>query len=99
MRLRFCTDASDYHQITGTFPQPTADPPDFEEGFEGVDPQPLHERINQALSSIGALVLSDYAKGALASVQQMIQLARKAGVPVLIDPKVPILSATAALRC
>lgn len=61
--------------------------PDFEEGFEGVDPQPLHERINQALSSIGALVLSDYAKGALASVQQMIQLARKAGVPVLIDPK------------
>ncbi|MDU3056349.1 MAG: bifunctional D-glycero-beta-D-manno-heptose-7-phosphate kinase/D-glycero-beta-D-manno-heptose 1-phosphate adenylyltransferase HldE, partial [Escherichia coli] len=39
------------------------------------------------LSSIGALVLSDYAKGALASVQQMIQLARKAGVPVLIDPK------------
>ncbi len=72
---------------------------DFEEGFEGVDPQPLHERINQALSSIGALVLSDYAKGALASVQQMIQLARKAGVPVLIDPKVPILSATAALRC
>lgn len=60
---------------------------DFEEGFEGVDPQPLHERINQALGSIGALVLSDYAKGALASVQQMIQLARKAGVPVLIDPK------------
>ena len=60
---------------------------DFEEGFEGVDPQPLHERINQALSSIGALVLSDYAKGALASVQQMIQLARKAGVPVLIDQK------------
>ena len=52
---------------------------DFEEGFEGVDPQPLHERINQALSSIGALVLSDYAKGALASVQQMIQLARKLG--------------------
>ncbi|VEB53961.1 ADP-heptose synthase [Salmonella enterica subsp. enterica] len=37
----------------------------FEEGFEGVDPQPLHERINQALGSIGALVLSDYAKGAL----------------------------------
>ncbi|XPE40125.1 hypothetical protein ACNKHK_19725 [Shigella flexneri] len=27
---------------------------DFEEGFEGVDPQPLHERINQALGSSGA---------------------------------------------
>lgn len=60
---------------------------DFEEGFEGVDPQPLHERISQALPGIGALVLSDYAKGALATVQQMISLARNAGVPVLIDPK------------
>ncbi|MFQ7389920.1 MAG: bifunctional D-glycero-beta-D-manno-heptose-7-phosphate kinase/D-glycero-beta-D-manno-heptose 1-phosphate adenylyltransferase HldE [Escherichia sp.] len=68
------------------YPQPTTDPSGFR-GFRRVDPQPLHERINQALSSIGALVLSDYAKGALASVQQMIQLARKAGVPVLIDPK------------
>ena len=28
---------------------------DFEEGFEGVDPEPLHERINQALGNIGAL--------------------------------------------
>ncbi|STU59144.1 ADP-heptose synthase [Klebsiella pneumoniae subsp. ozaenae] len=35
---------------------------DFEEGFSGVDPQPMHERIQQALGSIGALVLSDYAK-------------------------------------
>ncbi|WPM84496.1 bifunctional D-glycero-beta-D-manno-heptose-7-phosphate kinase/D-glycero-beta-D-manno-heptose 1-phosphate adenylyltransferase HldE [Apirhabdus apintestini] len=60
---------------------------DFEEGFDGVDPQPLHERISQALPHVGALVLSDYAKGALASVQQMIALARAAGVPVLIDPK------------
>ncbi|HGO4303233.1 TPA: D-glycero-beta-D-manno-heptose-7-phosphate kinase, partial [Klebsiella pneumoniae] len=60
---------------------------DFEEGFSGVDPQPMHERIQQALGSIGALVLSDYAKGALTSVQTMIRLAREAGVPVLIDPK------------
>ncbi|RPH30939.1 bifunctional D-glycero-beta-D-manno-heptose-7-phosphate kinase/D-glycero-beta-D-manno-heptose 1-phosphate adenylyltransferase HldE [Buttiauxella warmboldiae] len=60
---------------------------DFEEGFAGVDPEPLHERISQALPHIGALVLSDYAKGALASVQHMIGLARAANVPVLIDPK------------
>lgn len=60
---------------------------DFEEGFSGVDPQPMHDRIQQALGTIGALVLSDYAKGALASVQTMIKLARDAGVPVLIDPK------------
>ncbi len=40
MRLRFCTDASDYHQITGTFPNQQLIRLDFEEGFEGVDPQP-----------------------------------------------------------
>ncbi|QTF07260.1 bifunctional D-glycero-beta-D-manno-heptose-7-phosphate kinase/D-glycero-beta-D-manno-heptose 1-phosphate adenylyltransferase HldE [Brenneria izadpanahii] len=60
---------------------------DFEEGFDGVDPQPMIERIQQALPNIGALVLSDYAKGALAHVQTMVQTARAAGVPVLIDPK------------
>ncbi|WJM87329.1 bifunctional D-glycero-beta-D-manno-heptose-7-phosphate kinase/D-glycero-beta-D-manno-heptose 1-phosphate adenylyltransferase HldE [Dickeya chrysanthemi] len=60
---------------------------DFEEGFDNVDPQPMIERIQQALPNIGALVLSDYAKGALVHVQSMIQTARAAGVPVLIDPK------------
>ena len=60
---------------------------DFEEGFDQVDPQPIHDRMRQSLSHAGALVLSDYAKGALSSVQTMIGLAREAGVPVLIDPK------------
>lgn len=60
---------------------------DFEEGFAGVDPQPIFDRIQQALPELGALILSDYDKGALASVQQMITLARAANVPVLIDPK------------
>ncbi|MDU1574015.1 MAG: bifunctional D-glycero-beta-D-manno-heptose-7-phosphate kinase/D-glycero-beta-D-manno-heptose 1-phosphate adenylyltransferase HldE [Pantoea sp.] len=60
---------------------------DFEEGFEQVDPEPIHQRLRQSLSTAGALVLSDYAKGALASVQTMIRLAREANVPVLIDPK------------
>lgn len=60
---------------------------DFEEGFEGIDPQPIIERIQLALPKIGALVLSDYAKGALAHVQTMIQTAKTSGVPVLIDPK------------
>lgn len=60
---------------------------DFEEGFENVDVQPVLERIEQALPHIGALVLSDYAKGALTHVEKMIALANKAGVPVLIDPK------------
>lgn len=60
---------------------------DFEEGFDQVDPEPIHQRLRQSLKAAGALVLSDYAKGALSSVQTMIRLAREAKVPVLIDPK------------
>ena len=60
---------------------------DFEEGFEGVDPQPMHDRIRQALPEAGALVLSDYGKGALASIETIIKIARQANVPVLVDPK------------
>ncbi|WP_340615918.1 bifunctional D-glycero-beta-D-manno-heptose-7-phosphate kinase/D-glycero-beta-D-manno-heptose 1-phosphate adenylyltransferase HldE [Xenorhabdus entomophaga] len=60
---------------------------DFEEGFQNVDAQPMLEKIRQSLPHIGALVLSDYAKGALNQVQAMIKLANEADVPVLIDPK------------
>jgi len=45
------------------------------------------ERVEQGLPHCGALVLSDYGKGALSQIQQMIKLARAAKVPVLIDPK------------
>lgn len=60
---------------------------DFEEGFEGVNLQPILDKIKQALPQSGALVLSDYAKGALSDVRAMIALARAANVPVLVDPK------------
>lgn len=60
---------------------------DFEEGFGDVDINPLLDRIRQALPGVGALVLSDYGKGALAQISQIIALANAAQVPVLIDPK------------
>lgn len=60
---------------------------DFEEGFHDVDAQPILSRIEAALPNTKAMILSDYAKGALANVQPMIQLARKAGVATLVDPK------------
>ena len=60
---------------------------DFEEGFHNVDSQPLLAKLSQEITAYGALILSDYGKGTLESVQQMIQIARKANVPVLIDPK------------
>ncbi len=43
--------------------------------------------LRDALDGAGALILSDYAKGALADVEEMIRAARDAGLPVLIDPK------------
>lgn len=60
---------------------------DFEEGFHNVEPMPLLDNISQALPTAKAMILSDYAKGALEHVQAMIELANKANVPVLVDPK------------
>ena len=54
-----------------------------------------HKRLVDAglaqLASCDALVLSDYAKGALKPnvCQALIQAARKRGIPILVDPKSP----------
>ncbi|MFP3028971.1 MAG: bifunctional D-glycero-beta-D-manno-heptose-7-phosphate kinase/D-glycero-beta-D-manno-heptose 1-phosphate adenylyltransferase HldE [Arsenophonus sp.] len=60
---------------------------DFEKGLDGVDIKLLLNRIRQALPNVGMLVLSDYGKGALTQISQIIALANAAQVPVLIDPK------------
>ncbi|MGF1682048.1 bifunctional D-glycero-beta-D-manno-heptose-7-phosphate kinase/D-glycero-beta-D-manno-heptose 1-phosphate adenylyltransferase HldE [Photobacterium minamisatsumaniensis] len=60
---------------------------DFEEGFHDVDADLILPRIEQSISQAKAVILSDYGKGALEHVQAMIQLARKAGMPVMVDPK------------
>ncbi len=72
---------------------------DFEEGFHDVAADMILPRLEQSLPSVKAVILSDYAKGALEHVQAMILMARKAGVPVMVDPKGLILSATAVRRC
>ncbi|MFP3019151.1 MAG: bifunctional D-glycero-beta-D-manno-heptose-7-phosphate kinase/D-glycero-beta-D-manno-heptose 1-phosphate adenylyltransferase HldE [Arsenophonus sp.] len=60
---------------------------DFEEGFDNVDIKLLLDPIQKALPKVGAVVLSDYNKGALSKISQIISLAKIAKVPVLIDPK------------
>lgn len=60
---------------------------DFEDAFELEDGDQLPEKVEQLLGNVGALILSDYAKGALQNPQGLIALARNAGVPVLVDPK------------
>lgn len=60
---------------------------DFEEGFHDVDASLLVCKVEQALANSDVMILSDYGKGALSDVPAMIALARKANIPVLIDPK------------
>jgi rfaE bifunctional protein kinase chain/domain len=45
------------------------------------------EEFKRALPECGAVILSDYGKGGLAHIAEMIRSARKAGKRVLIDPK------------
>ena len=45
------------------------------------------DSLRGAIDGAGAVVLSDYGKGALSDVTAMITACRDAGVPVLVDPK------------
>jgi rfaE bifunctional protein, domain I/rfaE bifunctional protein, domain II len=60
---------------------------DFEEPFAAEDAANLEAKVEALLDNVSVLVLSDYKKGALSQVQRLIQLARKAQVPVMVDPK------------
>lgn len=56
-----------------------------------IEAQCLLERAAELAGRVDAVILSDYAKGALSKAlcEAVIQAARAAGVPVLADPKTP----------
>jgi D-beta-D-heptose 7-phosphate kinase/D-beta-D-heptose 1-phosphate adenosyltransferase len=60
---------------------------DFERHLEKYDDQELLKIYEQELMHADAVVLSDYAKGALFNVNYLIQKAHEMGVPVFVDPK------------
>ncbi len=60
---------------------------DFEEGFHDLPVDKLLTRFDATLPSHDVVILSDYGKGTLASVQQFIMAAKAANKKVLIDPK------------
>lgn len=60
---------------------------DFENGFATARSAELLQLLEPELAKAGVLVLSDYGKGTLADPAAWIAAARKAGVPVLVDPK------------
>jgi D-beta-D-heptose 7-phosphate kinase/D-beta-D-heptose 1-phosphate adenosyltransferase len=60
---------------------------DFEEGFLEADSGDFVAKAEKLLPMMGAVILSDYAKGTLQDTQALIKVARKNKVPVLVDPK------------
>ena len=62
---------------------------DFEEGFHSIDSTPLLKKLSLGLTGKNnkVVIFSDYNKGSLADVQNMIQLAKDAGAITLVDPK------------
>lgn len=60
---------------------------DFEDGFHSVDSSGMLQSFKQEAQRADAIVLSDYGKGTLNAVEQLIAIANDLQKPVLIDPK------------
>lgn len=60
---------------------------DFEQRLDTVDTSELVMQVEQALPQCDVVILSDYGKGTLNQVENLIANARAEGKRVLIDPK------------
>lgn len=60
---------------------------DFEMAYPAELTAALADKAQVHFAQMGAVILSDYAKGALADPRALIKAARAAGLPVLVDPK------------
>lgn len=60
---------------------------DFEDGFYEVPADPLLVDVETQFHQSNVVVLSDYGKGTLNAVQELIGLAREAAKIILVDPK------------
>ncbi|MCO7224630.1 bifunctional D-glycero-beta-D-manno-heptose-7-phosphate kinase/D-glycero-beta-D-manno-heptose 1-phosphate adenylyltransferase HldE [Pleionea sp. CnH1-48] len=60
---------------------------DFEEPFIEQGQNRLKQAFAKIYSDYDAIVLSDYAKGTLAEVEALIEMAREQQIPVIVDPK------------
>lgn len=60
---------------------------DFETPANETSTRNLLERYKTVLGQHDVVIVSDYGKGGLAHVAEMIRLAREAGKPLIVDPK------------
>jgi D-beta-D-heptose 7-phosphate kinase/D-beta-D-heptose 1-phosphate adenosyltransferase len=58
-----------------------------EENVTAMPGDAMVETLSGRLGGAGAVILSDYGKGALSDVTAMIAQCRETGIPVLVDPK------------
>jgi len=60
---------------------------DFEAPMTDFDTQWVPRQMQELVESVDLIILSDYGKGVLAPVVELIEIARAADKPVLVDPK------------
>ena len=60
---------------------------DFEAAFTAEDSLDFIVKAKKLVPFMGAVILSDYAKGTLQNTEALIRICRKHKVPVLVDPK------------
>ena len=60
---------------------------DFEETFSTEHGDIVRQAFEQQLNNFDFVLFSDYNKGSLSQIKQMIKIARDAGKTVLVDPK------------
>lgn len=60
---------------------------DFEDDFPGCDESELKSDFLSYLADVDVIVLSDYSKGSLRNPAPLIDAARSANKPVIVDPK------------
>jgi D-beta-D-heptose 7-phosphate kinase/D-beta-D-heptose 1-phosphate adenosyltransferase len=65
---------------------------DFEDRFQDIDTGRLLAEFHSGLTDCDVVVLSDYGKGTLVDITELIAAACRAGKPVLVDPKAPDFS-------
>lgn len=60
---------------------------DFERPFSDKAVRALTRRVQKCLNQVDVIIASDYGKGALGNIEEIIAEARKKKIPVLVDPK------------
>lgn len=60
---------------------------DFEEPVKDLDYSKLTNQFAELVAQTDAVIFSDYNKGALAQIEELIQLTNDQGIPSFVDPK------------